>query len=151
MARVTPFRARAGNSIARRSAPGCFHYYGPLNTAAITAIQEAFRALGPARSSGACRDLLRERANRWFGGALTVEEVVGRPWAECQEDWHRRHAAPSRDHCAGCGCWMIDDPGMSLPDGAVVHLDGDCLVEYGRRWRVAATLGLKAMGLEPKQ
>ena len=48
---------------------------------------------------------------------------------------------------------MLDCPGMSLLDGAAVHLGPnhgfDCLIAYGEKWRGAAYVGLAAMGLEP--
>jgi hypothetical protein len=46
---------------------------------------------------------------------------------------------------------MLDGPGMSLPDGAVVHFGNpdrlDCLIIYGQEWRTAASAGLVALGL----
>ena len=46
---------------------------------------------------------------------------------------------------------MLDGPGMSFEDGAVVHFGNpdrlDCLLLYGETWRGAASAGLVAFGL----
>jgi hypothetical protein len=125
---------------------------------ALKALREAFRQpKNPAPASDApddWRQWLQDRTDYWLGlGYLPIE--AGRiAWGEAENVWHWRHGAePSLDRCAGCDALMLDDPGMSLPDGAAVHVGQDqgleCLIAYGQKWRGAAYVGLGAMGLEP--
>jgi hypothetical protein len=52
--------------------------------------------------------------------------------------------------CAGCGEAIGEGLALDLADGSRVHLDDlDCLLDYGTRWRRAATRALVAMGLPP--
>ncbi|WP_186818136.1 hypothetical protein, partial [Skermanella aerolata] len=95
-----------------------------------------------------------DRTDHWLDHGLLPIEAGRVAWGEAENVWHRRHGAePSLDRCAGCDAFMLDGPGMSLLDGAVVHVGQDygleCLTAYGEKWRGAAYVGLGAMGLEP--
>jgi len=40
---------------------------------------------------------------------------------------------------------MLDSPGMTLLDGAVVHVGFDCLIAHGVQWRQAASDALVSL------
>jgi hypothetical protein len=88
----------------------------------------------------------------WMRGEEPPWLVRGRPdaevshsvWSEAESAWHlRHHPPPDPDRCAGCGEWLLDGPGMRLPDGAVVHFGNpdrfDCPISYDMQWRQAAS------------
>jgi hypothetical protein len=96
------------------------------------------------------------RIHAWMGRRLSRAEAMRSVWSEAETKWHGRHGAPpDPDRCAGCGEWMLDGPGIRLPDGAVVHFGNpdrlDCLIIYGEAWRAAASAGLVALGLRKPQ
>ena len=75
-------------------------------------------------------------------------------WGYAQTVWHRRHGIRyCRDNCAGCGRKVSGRALMFLTDGNAVHFDDeaglDCLIEFGAKWRGAATAALLEMGLVP--
>jgi hypothetical protein len=93
---------------------------------------------------------MRSRIAVWQAHGLSGAEVSQIVWSEAECAWSLRHhpvADPNR--CAGCGRWMLDSPGMSLLDGAVVHVGGsvqlDCMIVYGTQWRQAASVALVAL------
>ena len=62
-------------------------------------------------------------------------------------------ARPEPGRCAGCGDEIPSDVGLRVDrNGARVHFDGvrrdDCIIAYGQRWRGAAGVALKALGLD---
>ncbi|WP_157599379.1 hypothetical protein [Skermanella aerolata] len=129
-----------------------------INPNALKAIREAFlQPKTPAPASDTPEDWrlwLKDRTDHWLEHGLLSIEAGRVAWGEAENVWHRRHGAePSFDRCAGCDAFMLDGPGMSLLDGAVVHVGQDygleCLTAYGQKWRGAAYVGLMAMGLEP--
>ena len=84
---------------------------------------------------------------------LSRSEAMHSVWAEAECIWHCRNGVvPNPDRCAGCGEWMLDGPGIRLPDGAVVHFGNpdrfNCLLLYGQEWRGAASAALLALGLK---
>jgi hypothetical protein len=96
------------------------------------------------------------RIQAWMARRLSLNEARRSVWAEAETKWHGRHGAPpDPDRCAGCGEWMLDGPGMTFEDGAVVHFGNpdrlDCLIIYGEAWRAAASAGLVALGLRKPQ
>jgi hypothetical protein len=112
---------------------------------------------GPAGDDAAAwRAWMRRRIPVWQARGLTTAEAARSVWSEAEDAWHRRHGAtPDPDRCAGCGEWMLDGPGIRLPDGVVVHFGNpgrlDCLIIYGEAWRAAASAGLVALGLRKPQ
>jgi hypothetical protein len=112
---------------------------------------------GPADDDAtAWRAWMRSRIPVWRARGLTTAEAVRSVWSEAEDRWHRQHGAtPDPDRCAGCGEWMLDGPGMTFDDGAVVHFGNpdrlDCLIIYGEAWRAAASAGLVALGLRKPQ
>jgi hypothetical protein len=95
---------------------------------------------------------MRSRILVWRVRGLTTAEAARSVWSEAENEWHRRHGAtPDPDRCAGCGEWMLDGPGIRLPDSAVVHFGNpdrlDCLLLYGDAWRGTASAALMALGL----
>jgi hypothetical protein len=75
-------------------------------------------------------------------------------WGEMQNRWHRLYGARVPEwQCAGCGAPIGGVGALLLGDGARTHFDTghglDCLIDYGHRWRGAATRALAAMGLQP--
>ena len=98
------------------------------------------------------RSWMRSRLPVWQARGLSAREAAPVVWAEAESAWHLRHPpAANPDRCAGCGEWMLDGPGMSMLDGAVIHFGNpdrlDCLIIYGEAWRAAASAGLVALGL----
>ena len=99
---------------------------------------------------------MRSRIPVWRARGLATAEAIHSVWSEAEDEWHRRHGAtPDPDRCAGCGEWMLDGPGIRLPDGAIVHFGNperlDCLIIYGAQWRGAASAALVALGLKRPQ
>jgi hypothetical protein len=89
---------------------------------------------------------MRSRIAVWQARGRSGAEVSHSVWSEAESAWHLRHhptADPNR--CAGCGRRMLDAPGMSLPDGEVVHVGFDCLIAYGVQWRQAASDALVSL------
>jgi len=131
-----------------------------INPDALDALQEACRQIcipPPADDTPAAWRLwLRERIDRWLRPGRSPSKAGKIAWGEAENIWHHRHGAtPSRDRCAGCDAYMLDEPGMRLPDGAVIHIGPDygfeCRIAYGDRWRGAAHAGLVALGLDPPE
>jgi hypothetical protein len=90
---------------------------------------------------------MRSRIPIWLARGRSGAEVSQNVWSEAENAWHLRHHRPADpNRCAGCGRWMLDSPGMTLPDGAVVHIGDpaqfDCLIIYGAHWRQAASAAL---------
>jgi len=72
-------------------------------------------------------------------------------WGEACNLWHGRYGAKaSRDSCAGCSKPLVGPTVIVLPDAARVH-GQSCLIEYGKRWQIAATKGLADLGVMPPQ
>lgn len=93
---------------------------------------------------------MQSRIAVWQARGLSGAEVSQIVWSEAECAWSlRHHPAADPNRCAGCGRWMLDAPGMSLLDGAVVHVGGpvqfDCLIVYGEQWRQAASAALVAL------
>jgi hypothetical protein len=93
---------------------------------------------------------MQSRIAVWQARGLSGAEVSQIVWSEAESAWHLRHhptADPNR--CAGCGKLMLDAPGMSLPDGAVVHVGDpaqfDCLIAHGAQWRQTASDALMSL------
>jgi hypothetical protein len=109
---------------------------------------------GPAGDdASAWRAWMRSRIPVWRARGLITAEALRSVWSEAEDEWHRRHGAtPDPDRCAGCGEWMLDGPGKTFEDGAVIHFGNpdrlDCLILYGQAWRTAASAGLIALGLK---
>jgi hypothetical protein len=98
----------------------------------------------------AWRTWMRSRAQVWMNRGRSKGTAIQIAWGEAQNEWRRRHGAePNPNRCAGCGSWLMDEPGMSLPDGARVHVNLDCMAIYGNEWREAAAAGLIALGINP--
>jgi hypothetical protein len=100
----------------------------------------------------AWRAWMNYRIRAWMARGLLRAKAMCSVWSEAESIWHCRYGdAPNPDRCAGCGEWMLDGPGVRLPDGAVVHLGNpdrlNCLIVYGETWRAAASAGLVAHGL----
>jgi hypothetical protein len=112
---------------------------------------------GPAGDDAvAWRAWMRSRISVSRARGLTTADAVRSVWSEAEDRWHRQHGAtPDPDRCAGCGEWMLDGPGMTFDDGAVVHFGNpdrlDCLIIYGEAWRAAASAGLVVLGLRKPQ
>jgi hypothetical protein len=101
----------------------------------------------------AWRAWMNYRIQAWMARRLSRSEAMHSVWAEAECIWHCRNgAAPNPDRCAGCGEWMLDGPGIRLPDGAVVHFGNpdrfNCLLLYGQEWRGAASAALLALELK---
>ena len=88
-----------------------------------------------------------------LGGVRSRSEAERIAWGELECRWHRQeHEAVREWQCAGCDEGIGGRAALVLGDGNRVHLDTPglgCLLNYGRRWRGAATLALAAMGLRP--
>jgi hypothetical protein len=81
--------------------------------------------------------------------ALSPQDAARRAYGIAQAAWHRRHGErPDLASCPGCGERIAVDH-LALPDGARVHLVGQCLELYGTRWRGTAATRLRALGIEP--
>jgi hypothetical protein len=80
-----------------------------------------------------------------------IDEAERLAWGELENRWHRLHGERVPRHlCAGCRRPLGDAAALDLADGCRVHLDAfHCLLDYGDRWRDAATRALRAMGLQP--
>lgn len=100
------------------------------------------------------RDLFEERAaHRQTDAGYTRSQAERLAFGEAVLEWHRRHGTRSDpNRCAGCGEEMPINYGLALCDGARVHFDGvrgvGCIIEYGQRWRGAAVISLRALGLK---
>jgi hypothetical protein len=92
----------------------------------------------------------REALTHW-SALHPADEAASLAWGEIADRWHRLHGerVPA-GRCAGCGELIGDRPALDLADHNRVHFDAlDCLLDYGRRWRDAATRALVALGLPP--
>jgi hypothetical protein len=72
-------------------------------------------------------------------------------WGEMQNKWHMLHGERvPKQICAGCRRPIGIGPVLPMIDGNVVHAQGnhECLIQYGARWRGAATRALWAMGFK---
>jgi hypothetical protein len=97
------------------------------------------------------RDEFEERAAHWeFGGNRSREEAEALAWGELENRWNIEHGERvSRGVCAGCRRPIGEAPALDLIDGNRVHdtAGHGCLIQYGDRWRGAATRALMEMGL----
>jgi hypothetical protein len=106
---------------------------------------------GPVRDDvTSWKSWMQSRIAVWQARGWSGAEVLQIVWSEAECAWSlRHHPAANPNRCAGCGRWMLDAPGMSLLDGAVVHVGGpvqlDCLIVYGEQWRQAASAALVAL------
>jgi hypothetical protein len=106
---------------------------------------------GPVRDDvTSWKSWMQSRIAVWQARGWSGAEVLQIVWSEAESAWHLRHhptADPNR--CAGCGKLMLDAPGMSLPDGAVVHVGDpaqfDCLIAHGAQWRQTASDALMSL------
>ena len=120
-------------------------------------LYDAEQEIAPCATTGPAGDTpeawqtwMNRRLLVWMARELSRAETMGIVWSEAEDAWHRRHGAPSDSgRCAGCGRRMLDVPGMSLPDGAVVHIgdpaEFDCLIAYGVQWRQTASAALVSL------
>lgn len=98
------------------------------------------------------RDRYMERsAHHESGGSRPRAEAERLAWAEMQNRWHmERGECLPRDICVGCRRPIGPAAALDLVDGNRVHFSSDdCLARHGERWRTAATLALRALGLRP--
>jgi hypothetical protein len=101
------------------------------------------------------RDLFEKRAAiRELDGQRSCAEAERLAFGDAILEWHRRHGArPDSRRCAGCDDELPGEGGVSLCDGARLHLDGvrgvDCIIAYGHRWRSAAVAALQTLGVDP--
>jgi hypothetical protein len=88
---------------------------------------------------------------RFWCGLYPPHEARGIAWGEMENLWHQRYAEfVPPGLCVGCRGLIGGGPVLILSDRNVVHLQTlDCVIAYGERWRKAATIALKAFGLEP--
>jgi len=78
-------------------------------------------------------------------------EAARLAWGEIEHHWHMKYGERLLpDLCAGCRRPIGGAEALCLADDSRVHLDNlGCLIQYGTRWRVAATAALRRMGLTP--
>jgi hypothetical protein len=100
------------------------------------------------------RAWMRAKVREWQGRGQPLPNAILIAWGTAENQWHSRNGArPSAGCCAGCGKRMAAGSGMTLLDGAAVHLGGDhglgCLTDHGDKWRSEARAGLMALGLNP--
>ncbi len=154
----------AGNRLIVRAGPKPIP--GELVQCLREAKSEVLAALTPARrppatAEGFHRRNLNEAAwwRRHFiirtmdwelGGFRSHPEAERITWCELEDRWHRLNGErlPGWE-CAGCRAPIGGLPALDLVDGNRTHDNLDCLIGYGKRWRGAATVGLKAMGINP--
>lgn len=91
------------------------------------------------------------KANRQSDGRHRRPEADLLAWRDVECRWHIQHGERvRRDVCAGCRRPIGPAETLDLIDGCHVHATQfDCLIQYGDRWRSAATIALSALGLEP--
>jgi hypothetical protein len=98
------------------------------------------------------RDRYEERAAiRQFDGGYTREEAERLAWSEIEDQWHLAHGERvPYDLCAGCRRSIGFAKALDLMDGNRAHhdIENACLIRHGERWRVAATRGLEALGMQ---
>ncbi len=72
-------------------------------------------------------------------------------WGDLECRWHQRYGDRAPDGlCAGCRQPLGHSKVLALGDGNVVHFDHlQCLLDFGQRWRDAATAALQRTGLQP--
>jgi len=93
----------------------------------------------------------REALTHW-SALHPMDEAAELAWGELEDRWHRIHGARIAPwQCAGCGEPIGGPAALGLADGNRVHLGDslDCLLSFGELWRREATLGLRALGLDP--
>jgi hypothetical protein len=127
---------------------------------------EVLAALSPAGSSPVNLDRGGSELAWWHGHFIirTIERELGGyrshrdaellAFGDAILEWHRRHGArPDARRCAGCDDELPGEGGISLCDGARLHLDGvrgvDCIIAYGHRWRSASVAALQTLGVDP--
>jgi hypothetical protein len=95
------------------------------------------------------RDFFEERAAiREFDGLLPRTEAELQAWGELLNKWHLLYGRRWPVwQCSGCDEPIGDLPALSNIDGNRVHFG--CCARFGGRWRGAAVIGLRALGLEP--
>jgi hypothetical protein len=131
-----------------------------INLEVLDALQEAGRQISippPTGDTPEAWQLWHQgRVALWLRYGHSPVEAGNITWSEAEIIWHLWYGAtPSRDRCAGCDAFMLDEPGMLLPDGAVIHVGPDygfeCQIAYDDQWRGAARAGLEALGLDPPE
>lgn len=98
------------------------------------------------------RDEYEERAAiREFDGRYTRAEAERLAWGELANRWHTEYGerVPAAI-CAGCRRPIGQARALDVADGTRVH-GTDCLIEFGKRWRGAATHALVQLGLTPPE
>jgi hypothetical protein len=99
------------------------------------------------------RDHYKERSRHWEPrGRRSLREAERIAWGELQWRWHKDHGERVPPGiCGGCRKPIAMTKTIPLIDGTRIHdVEGhECLISYGRRWRNAATAGLRALGLDP--
>lgn len=129
---------------------------GPLRAAPM--VQKLFankativHVLAPAKlDSTGWRALYLERLRYWRCNRPD-DEARRIAWGDVECRWHERYGdrAP-HGLCAGCRQPLGHSKVLALSDGNVVHFDHlQCLLDFGRRWREAATAALQRTGLQP--
>jgi hypothetical protein len=97
------------------------------------------------------RNLYTARTFEWFLGDRDWEAAKRLAWGDLQNEWHDRHGKRwPHWHCAGCHAPIGGLVVLDLPDGNRVHFEPiECLIAFGKHWRVTADEALVAFGLEP--
>lgn len=92
----------------------------------------------------------REALAYWSAFRL-ASEAARLAWGEIELHWHMHYGERlPPDLCGGCRRPIGGAEALCLADDSRVHLDDlGCLIQYGTRWRAAATAALRKMGLTP--
>lgn len=109
------------------------------------------QVLVPAKhDSAGWRALHAERLQYWRCNHPD-DEARRFAWGDLECRWHRRYGERAlHGLCAGCRQPLGNAKFLALGDGNVVHFDRlQCLLDFGQRWREAATTALALMGLQP--
>jgi len=89
-------------------------------------------------------------AIREYDGDHSRSEAERLAYGECQMLWHHRHGLrPDRARCADCDELMSGAEVFDFGENGRVHFTGSCLEAFGRRWRGAAEVALRALGVAP--
>lgn len=130
---------------------------GPKNAEAVVKLlaqhkANVLAALAPgAMASRRWRERFTARTLEWFSGDRDWNTATRLAWGDLENELHQLYGPRwPASQCAGCHAQFGSVQALNLPDGNRVHLDPiSCLVNFGRRWRLAATTALVALGLDP--
>ena len=137
----------------------------PLPDAVVTELRRAksdiLRLILPSADDAAERVWWRDQyaariARRFRHGHCGWQDAERLAFGELVVAWHQQRGAPATPgRCAGCGNELTDAAILDVGAGSRVHFDGirgvDCLITFGQRWRGAALVGLRLLGVEPPQ